>query len=263
MSESIIEFEDVSFAFGHHLVLDHIDFSVEQGEFATIVGPNGGGKTTLLKLILGSLRPDSGRISVFGQAPEKACIKVGYMPQYAHLDPKFPVTVMDVVLMGRLGQSRFGFYTKKDWQAAYQALEYIQIAHLENSHLSQLSGGQRQRVLIARALCTQPDLLLLDEPASNIDPASESALFSILKKLNTKMTILIVSHDLGFVSRYVNRVICVNKTLVVHPTSAVNGMVISEMYGADVCLVRHDYSHPAGEKKTAKNTGTGEGGCCD
>ncbi|MDY6824850.1 MAG: ABC transporter ATP-binding protein [Thermodesulfobacteriota bacterium] len=259
-SEAVVVFENVSFAYGRHPVLNHIDLTIHEGDFATIVGPNGGGKTTLLKLILGRLKPQTGTIRVFGTTPEKVCLQIGYMPQHAYLDPRFPVTVMDVVLMGRLGRKRFGFYTKTDRAKALKALEYTGMAHMAGNHLSQLSGGQRQRVLIARALCTEPELLLLDEPTANIDPGSESALFEILQKLNETMTILIVSHDLGFVSRHVNRVICVNRSLVVHPTSEVDGMVISEMYGRDMCMVRHDHHWDAASGDCARNSmNEGEG----
>ncbi|MDY6905917.1 MAG: metal ABC transporter ATP-binding protein [Thermodesulfobacteriota bacterium] len=252
VDDTAISLRDVSFAYGRQPVLTRVDVTIKQGEFTTIVGPNGGGKTTLLKLILGRIRPDTGTIRVLGTTPEKACLRVGYMPQHAHLDPRFPVTVMDVVLMGRLGGNRPGFYTKADRQNALKALSYTGMADMAGRHLSQLSGGQRQRVLIARALSTEPELLLLDEPTSNIDPGSESALFEILQTLNKTMTILIVSHDLGFVSRHVNRVICVNRSLVVHPTSAVNGMVISKMYGQDMCMVRHDHQWSPGSQVSEK-----------
>ncbi|MBI9078009.1 MAG: ABC transporter ATP-binding protein [Desulfatibacillum sp.] len=236
-----IELDGVSFGYTRQPVLSNVRLQVERGEFASIVGPNGGGKTTLLKLMLGLLQPDTGSVNVLGVSPEKARLRVGYMPQYSHLDPQFPVTVMDVVLMGRLRKGAMLMYSKKDREAAMACLEEVQLAELANNLYSELSGGQRQRVLIARALCCQPDLLLLDEPTSNVDPDMQQSLFDMLQKLNKRMTILLVSHDLGFVSQVVRSVICVSREVVVHPTSELDGTLIKEIYGGDCRLVRHDH----------------------
>ncbi len=236
-----ITLKDVSFAYGGEPVLENVNLNVVKGEFASIVGPNGGGKTTLLKVMLGLLKPDSGTVSVLGVSPARARLKVGYMPQYAHLDPRFPVTVMDVALMGRLGRRRFGGYSKNDRAAAMSALEEVNMGSLEGRMFNNLSGGQRQRVLIARALCGEPDLLLLDEPTANIDPEVEETLFETLKELNRRMTILLVSHDVGFVSRVVKSVICVNRRVYIHPTTRMNGKVINDIYGGDMSMVRHDH----------------------
>ncbi len=230
----------VSFAFAKEMVLEKVDLIIERGDFASIVGPNGGGKTTLLKLILGLLKPDRGSISIFGDTPQNSRLQTGYMPQYAHLDADFPVTVMDVVLMGRLGHSFGGRYSRQDRDMARTSLDEVRLANLAGKLFSELSGGQRQRVLIARALCCEPKLLLLDEPTANVDPEVEEALFEILQELNRRMTILLVSHDLGFVSQVVKSVICVNRQVVVHPTSEINGAVIKEIYGGDFHMVRHD-----------------------
>lgn len=239
--ENHIEIRDVSFSYDKEIILENVNLTIQKGDFAGIVGPNGGGKTTLLKLIMGRLKPDRGEIRVFGKAPEKSYLRVGYMPQHAYLDTLFPVSLMDVVLMGRLGRSWGGRYSKKDRQAAATALEEMKISNLANRHFSELSGGQRQRALIARALCCEPELLLLDEPTSNVDPEIEEAFFDILKQLNQRMTIIIVSHDIGFVSQQVKSAICVNRCVVVHPTSELNGMVIKDIYGGEVCMIRHDH----------------------
>ncbi len=234
-------FKNVSFSYSNETVLENVNLTVNQGDFTSIVGPNGGGKTTLLKLLLGLLKPDMGRITVFGNEPEKSRLRIGYMPQYAHLDNQFPVSVMDVVLMGRLGHSAGGWYNKKDRQAAEIALEEVKLTDISKRLFSELSGGQRQRVLIARALCCEPGLLILDEPMANIDPEVEEALFEILRQLNNRMTILLVTHDLGFISQVVKSVICVNRCVVVHPTSEINGALIKDIYGADMCMIRHDH----------------------
>lgn len=239
--EPAIVLENVSFAYTRHPVLDDVTLTVPTGDFAMVVGPNGGGKTTLIKLILGLLTPTTGRVSLFGREPHAAWNQVGYMPQYTHVDMAFPVSVLDVVLMGRLENSRRFRYTKADREAAHQALSEVGLIDKARRPFSSLSGGQKQRVLIARALCGNPALLLMDEPTANVDPAAEASLFELLFKLNSRMTILVVSHDLGFVSKVVKSVICVNKKVLVHPTSNLNGTLISEIYGGDLRMVRHDH----------------------
>ena len=236
-----VEIKDMSFAFQNRDVLNNVNLTVPIKDFATIVGPNGGGKTTLLRLLLGLLRPSSGTIQIFGNTPAKSRVKIGYMPQYSHLDMQFPVTVMDVTLMGRLGKGKWDRYSALDKDAAAMALGEVKMGTFKKTHFNALSGGQKQRVLIARALCSEPELLLLDEPTSNIDQESEKDLFKILKRLNQRMTILLVSHDLGFTSQVVKSVICVNRQVVIHPTSNVDGTMIKDIYGGDLKMIRHDH----------------------
>ncbi|MBW2017985.1 MAG: ABC transporter ATP-binding protein [Deltaproteobacteria bacterium] len=244
----VIEMEEVSFSYDGHLVLEEVYLRVYEKDFLCIVGPNAGGKTTLLKLILGLLRPSRGSVRVFGQAPVKARARIGYMPQHASLDPLFPVSVMDVVLMGRLGnRDNFGFFGKRDRSAAREALEQVELSEVRNRSFSDLSGGQQQRVLIARALVSDPEILLLDEPTSSVDAAIETELYELLNRLNEKMTIVLVTHDLGFVSHYVKGVACVNRRVVVHPTSEITGEMINEMYGCNMHMVRHDTLKGRGE----------------
>ncbi len=240
-SEEVAVLEDVSFSYGQRDVLKDVNLTIPKGEFATIVGPNGGGKTTLLKLLLGLLKPCKGRIKIFGRSPEKSRLKMGYMPQYSHLDVQFPVTVMDVVLMGRLGRRFLGGYSRDDRDAAARALEEVRLIDERSTHFNALSGGQKQRVLIARALCSDPELLLLDEPTSNIDQESEENFFQILDDLNNRMTILLVSHDIGFTSQVVKSVICVNQKVVIHPTTKMDGTLIKDIYGGDFRMIRHDH----------------------
>jgi zinc transport system ATP-binding protein len=243
-----IEVDGLSFAFGNgRPVLEDVNLRVDELDFASVIGPNGGGKTTLVKLFLGLHQPTRGSVRILGTTPEKARRQVGYMPQHATLDPSFPVRVLDVVLMGRLGTSRrLGSLSPADKTAALAALSQVGLEGLHRRPFSDLSGGERQRVLVARALASKPRLLLLDEPASGLDQRVEHDFFELLSDLNREITIVLVSHDLGFVSRYVRTVICVNRTVAVHPTSAVNGQVIADIYQSDVHMVRHDHSleHP-------------------
>ncbi|MCD4677487.1 MAG: ABC transporter ATP-binding protein [Desulfobacula sp.] len=232
--------ENISFAYKQRNILEDVNLLIKQNEFASIVGPNGGGKTTLLKLILGLIKPDRGVIRIFGRSPDQVRHKIGYMPQYAHLDMDFPATVMDVVLMGRLAKKTLWF-SKKDRAEALNALDKVGMTAFVNTGFNELSGGQKQRILIARALCSNPDVLLLDEPTANVDQQTEKNLFSILQKLNSQMTILLVSHDLGFVSKYVKSVICVNRQVVIHPTTLMDGTLIKDIYHGDLKMVRHDH----------------------
>ncbi|MCX5653608.1 MAG: ATP-binding cassette domain-containing protein [Planctomycetota bacterium] len=247
MAANVINIEGVSFAYDSTPILEDVFLEVPERDFACMVGPNGGGKTTLLKLILGLLVPARGQIRVFGGAPETARRRIGYMPQHAQVDSKFPVNVADVVLMGRIGKAEIvGPYRRAHREAAWQALREVGLDNLRHKAFGDLSGGQRQRVLIARALAAEPELLLLDEPTANLDAPAENELYELLKRLNERLTVIMVTHDLGFVSKFVKTVICVKRCVVVHPTSEVTGEVIREMYGGDVCMIRHDQHRPAG-----------------
>ena len=238
---AVIELENVWFAYNGSPVLEDVNLVVKERDFLSIVGPNAGGKTTLLRLILGLNKPTRGSVKVFGNSPVKARARMGYMPQQTSLDPLFPVSVLDVVLMGRLGTSRhFGFYTNADREAAAESLKRVELYDIRHRPFSELSGGQSQRVLIARALVSGPELLLLDEPTANVDIAVETQLYDLLDQLNKKMTIVLVTHDLGFVSSYVKNVACVNRRVVGHPTCDISGEMINEIYGSDVHIIRHD-----------------------
>jgi zinc transport system ATP-binding protein len=240
LNNSIITFEEVTYSYNGFTALKDVNFSVVNGDFVSIIGPNGGGKTTLIKLMLGLLKPARGKIRVFGKPPEQVCTRIGYMPQHARLDPDFPVSVANVAIMGSLHKKGGGRYSKQEKLSAQSALEEVGLLHLAGRSFSELSGGQRQRVLIARALVCKPDILLLDEPTANVDAEVEEKLHQLLGKLNERMTIIVATHDLGFVSKLVKSVVCVNQTVVSHPTSEINGKVIKEIYNKDLRLVRHD-----------------------
>ena len=200
--------ENLDFSFGRIPVLEKASLQIADKEFVCIVGPNGGGKTTLLKLLLGLLEPQAGIVSVFGKNPVLGRKWIGYLPQHANLDAKFPVTALDVVLMGRLGKTRgFGFYTKIDRSAARDMLARVGLEQLGNRPMAALSGGQRQRVLIARALVSNPRMLLLDEPTASLDDFVERELYELLQELNKELTVVVVTHDIAFVSSYVEKVV--------------------------------------------------------
>ncbi len=244
----VVVLQELTFSYGTAPVLERVELQVNMGEFLGIVGPNAGGKSTLLKLILGLLEPQSGRIEVLGRRPRETSSRLGYVSQYPSFPRDFPITVEQAVLLGRLGaRSRRswlgalspGGYSKADHLAARQALFEVEADDLGSRQIGSLSGGQLQRVLLARALVGEPSILILDEPTANIDQRLESDIFDLLKRLNARMTILVVSHDLAFVSGYVTRVACVNRTLICHHTDAIDGQVIHDLYGENVRMVAH------------------------
>jgi len=237
--QPVISLKEVSFSYSSLAVLEHINLSVNQGDMVSIVGPNGGGKTTLLKLMLGLLVPDRGKILVNGRDPRENSRDIGYVPQYSRFDEKFPITVFEVVLTGRLTKS-IGFYSKRDREAVREALDTAGLLNLSDRPFQALSGGQRQRVLIARALVSRPSILFLDEPTSNVDAAVGNMLQELLEKLNEDLTILLVTHDVGFVHSITNRVFCVNRIAHEHPVEKLDPSLISAAYGSKIGLVRHD-----------------------
>jgi zinc transport system ATP-binding protein len=237
---TVIQLENVSFAYGKVSVIKDITLDIVEGEFLGVIGPNAGGKSTLLKVILGLLNPDKGNIRVFGKTPESGRSKIGYVPQHTSFYRDFPISVIETVLMGRLGKTRwFGGYSDSDMEIAIKAMQAVEIESVEKQHIGSLSGGQLQRVLIARALACEPEILILDEPTSNIDVRVEEDIFALLKHYNDHMTIIIVSHDIAFISGYIDRVACLNQTLVCHTTEEISGKTIEELYGAPVRMIQH------------------------
>ena len=250
----VIDIHALNFSYGSVPTLSGIDLHVAEGEFLGIVGPNAGGKSTLLKLILGLLQPQSGRVSVLGQSPCAASRLLGYVPQYPSFPRDFPVSVEQVVQLGRLGMVRKGIQRDGRWHALWprwasgadrdavrRALAEVEAGDIAKRQIGSLSGGQLQRVLLARALVGEPRILILDEPTANIDQRMEGEIFDLLKALNARMTILVVSHDVAFISRYVRRVACINRTLVCHNTDAIDGNVIQELYGEHVRMIAHSH----------------------
>ncbi len=247
---TIVEIKNLDFAYGGEAVLEDVNLTVRQKDFMAVIGPNGGGKTTLLKLVLGLLTPAKGTVRVDGKSPQQASPCIGYVPQNVHSNESFPITAIDVVLMGKLEpKKRWPRRSAANRREAMAALERMEMEAYADKKIGMLSGGQRQRVFIARALVAQPKLLLLDEPTASIDTKGQADFFRLLRELNQDMTVLVVSHDLLVISRYVKSVACVNKKLHYHDQAEITGEMLKTMYPCtveEVCpveLVAHGLPH--------------------
>lgn len=241
---SAIELNDVHFSYNGDPVLKGISFTVKKGEYAGIIGPNGGGKTTLLRVILGLTKPHAGSARLFGEpiASFKNWAKIGYLPQRAaHVDGRFPITVYEVVSQGRVAKAGlFKRFSSDDFAAIDKALLLNDISHLKNRLISDLSGGERQRVFIARALASKPEVLILDEPAAGVDVGSQSKFYRFLKDLNKeqRITIVFVSHDLDIIANEASQIICINRSLVCEgPTNLIFNEkrdILESIYGESI-----------------------------
>ncbi len=219
-SPSVIDIENLSFSYDRDIILDNINLSVHTGDFLAIIGPNGGGKSTLLKLILGLEKAKKGSVKVFGQTPSKNLSLIGYVPQNTNVNTDFPIKVIEVVLMGHVGEKTplFG-YGKDEIACAMGALAQVSMQEYAQAKIGSLSGGQRQRVMIARALCAHPKILILDEPTSSIDIKGQKEIYELLKLLNKNITIVVVSHDISVILEYANKAAHINKRLSYHDIS--------------------------------------------
>jgi zinc transport system ATP-binding protein len=250
MDNTIIDIQNLTFSYNRQPVLTDVHLSVQDGDFIAMIGPNGGGKTTLLKLMLGLLKADSGNIRIFGQRPQAVSHRIGYVPQDVYINKHFPISVLDVVLMGKLhprkGRSRF---SPTDRQAALHALEQVEMEKFCDQRIGELSGGQKQRVFVARALVTEPELLFLDEPTASVDTKGQNEFYRRLNELNETITIIVVSHDLMAVSGYIKSVVCVNRRLHYHGHAELTREMIEMMYDCtvrDTCpveLIAHGLPH--------------------
>ncbi len=242
MSNVVIDIDNVSFNYGMVPVLEDISLKIHEDEFIGIIGPNASGKSTLLKLILGLIKPDKGTIKKYNQKCEHKTNHIGYVPQHVNFARDFPVTVEEVVMMGHISSgSRFFKFNKNEIGSGLEAMQALEIDDIANRQIGSLSGGQLQRVLIARALVCKPNVLILDEPTSNVDMRVEEDIFALLKNYSEHMTIIVVSHDIAFISGYVDRVACLNRTLVCHDTESISGKMIEELYDAPVKMIHHHH----------------------
>ncbi len=243
-----IEFKNVSFSYGEAPILNNVSFAIPEGDYAGVIGPNGGGKTTIIKIALGLLEPRSGEVLIFGMHPDKFPGKshIGYVPQKAgQPNPYFPATVREVVASGRTPGSRiFPKMSKSEKSAIESVMEASGISHLQNRLVSDLSGGERQRVFIARALAAEPKMLILDEPTAEVDPASENKLYELLRKLNSMgITIILISHDVSMVANETKSVICVNRHLLCRakPEDISKNHIMETLYGESIRPYHHKH----------------------
>lgn len=234
-----ISLQNITYYYNNTLAVDSISAEIKKGEFVSLIGPNGGGKTTLLKLIIGLLHPSKGQILIDGHPPEEARSNIGYVPQHANFDLRFPITVKDVILSGLLQPRKLRWKNTAN-ESLRQVLEMVDLPHVQERHFSELSGGQRQRVLIARALISDPDYLMLDEPTSNVDAVISEQLHSLLKQLHEDKTIILVTHDFNMVSSLSRRVLCIRQHLHEHPVESIHNKPQSNFYADRLKVVRHD-----------------------
>ncbi|HEX4963721.1 MAG TPA: metal ABC transporter ATP-binding protein [Thermoanaerobaculia bacterium] len=240
----LIEVRGVTFGYGREVVLDHVDLEIVPRDFLAIIGPNGGGKTTLLKVILGLLRPWSGEVVFHLPSGSDPRGRLGYVPQFSTFDKDFPQRVGDMVLMGRLGNAGLlRPYSRADKTAAEAALERLNLTQLARAHVAEVSGGQLQRALIARALVSAPDVLFLDEPTASIDAESRETLRELLADLNRTIPIVVVTHDVTSFAPMVSRIACINRRLFYHGDPDLSREVMEEVYGCPVELVTHGVPH--------------------
>lgn len=239
-----IEVENVYFRYETTPILEEINFKVEEKDFVGIIGPNGGGKTTLIKILIGLLKPEKGTVKIFGEPISKQNKYVGYVPQLFNFDNNFPINVRDVVLMGRLKPGLLLTKAKnKDQQIVEECLAKVDMLQYKNELIGNLSGGQKQRVLIARALSVQPKILILDEPTASVDSKAGRNFYELLRKLNEDITIIMVSHDIGVISQYVKKIACLNKKLVFHNSKEISREMLEATYKCPVDLIAHGLPH--------------------
>lgn len=244
MKKIILSVKNISVQYDGVFVLENNTFSMNDHDFVTIIGPNGGGKTTLLKVILGLVRPDAGKVEVFGKSPLEACGEMGYVAQSVSFDRDFPISVWDTVLMGRLAKRRlFQQYNKVDFEITERALNTVEMLPFRKRTIGSLSGGERQRVFIARALASEPKILILDEPTASIDPQMKTGIYDVLGELKKQMAIILVTHDVGVISAHVDKVACLNRQLFFHDTAEITKESLEAVYHCPVDLIAHGVPH--------------------
>jgi len=244
MKKIILSVKNISVQYDGVFVLENNTFSMNDHDFVTIIGPNGGGKTTLLKVILGLVQPDAGKVEVLGKSPLEACGEMGYVAQSVVFDRDFPISVWDTVLMGRLAKRRlFQQYNKVDFEITERVLNTVEMLPLRKRTMGSLSGGERQRVFIARALASEPKILILDEPTASIDPQMKTGIYDVLGELKKQMAIILVTHDVGVISTHVDKVACLNRRLFFHDTAQITKESLEAVYHCPVDLIAHGVPH--------------------
>ena len=243
--QPLVEIKNLSAGYRHETILEDINLTIEQDDFIGLIGPNGGGKTPLLRVILGLLQPKSGTIQVMGEPPEKGRQHIGYVPQFAEYDAEFPISVRDVVRMGRLSNKRlFKPYSAEDDRVVEERLVWVDQLDYQDRANRELSGGQRQRVYIARALASDPRLLVLDEPTVSVDIEARTHIYELLYKIKKEgVAIFLVTHDLNVISSYVKTIGCLNRNLHYHGEKQITDDMLSATYGCPVDLIAHGLPH--------------------
>jgi len=240
----VVAVRNLTFGYGREVVLEEIDLDIQPRDFLAIIGPNGGGKTTLLKAMLGLLRPWSGEVIYHLPSGRDPRGRLGYVPQFSTFDRDFPLRVFDMVLMGRLGNSGLlRPWSRQDRAAAEGAIERLALTSVARAHAAEISGGQLQRVLIARALVSEPEILFLDEPTASIDAESRETLRELLEDLNRSIPVVVVTHDVTSIASMVRRIACINRRLFYHGDPELSLEVMEEVYGCPVELVTHGVPH--------------------
>ncbi|MFN2304780.1 MAG: metal ABC transporter ATP-binding protein [Anaerolineales bacterium] len=241
----LVEIKDLVVAYDQEIILNDINFTIYPKDFIGLIGPNGGGKTTLLKVILGLIKPEHGTVRIKNESPHLGRRNIGYVPQIAEYDTDFPISVQDIVRMGRLSPKRlFKPYTTKDDSIVKERLEWLDIYKYKERALRELSGGQRQRVYIARALVTEPELLLLDEPTISVDLEARTQIFDLLYEINQRgVAILLVSHDLTAISSYVKTIGCLNRKLFYEGKKEITAEMLEASYSCPIDLIAHGLPH--------------------
>lgn len=245
VNEKAVQIENLSVYYGQTPAIAGVCLNVDEGDYLGIIGPNGGGKSTLLKAILGLVPKASGTIQIYGQAFGKNKGLVGYVPQFSGLNISFPITTREVVLMGKLkpGLTPLHKFTRSDQESTGELLERVGITHLADRQISALSGGEFQKMLIARALAVNSRCLLLDEPTASVDASSRDQIYGLLAELNKQMTIILVTHDLMAISSQVRTLACLNRHLVYHGEPELSESIVNSLYGCPVDLIAHGVPH--------------------
>ncbi len=233
--KKLLELKDLSAGYDKNIVLENVSFEVLSGDFIGIIGPNGGGKTTLIKTILGLIKPASGQMNMYISKTN-----IGYLPQVNQIDKRFPISVIDVVRSGKANSALFSSFHKntEEKENAEALLAEMGISHIRNKPIGELSGGQMQRVFLCRALMNQPELLILDEPSTYVDNNFEGELYLKLKELNEQMAILLISHDVGTISFFVKTIACVNRYVHHHPSNIISEEQLAS-YNCPLQIITH------------------------